>query len=76
MNEEDVVIYIYAHTHTHIYPKIYTILLIYHNMGRLRDNFAKWNKSDREIKILCDITHIETQKCSIKYNKKEADSQI
>ena len=47
----------------------------YYRTYRLVEN-VDINQIFTEIKILCDITHIETKKCSIKYNKKEADSQI
>ena len=48
-------------------------------MNGLGGHYAKWNKSDRETQILCDITYMWNLK---KYNKlvnitkKEADSQI
>ena len=48
------------------------------NMNGLGGHYAKWNKSDRETQILCDITYMWNLK---KYNKlvnitkKEADSQ-
>ena len=47
-------------------------------MDGLGGYYAKWNKSDRERKILYDIAYMWNLKIqqTSEYNKKEADSQI
>ena len=63
---------VYTQTHTHIYVYTYThvhsgILLshkkernnvIFSNTDGLRDYHTKWNKSDRERQMSCDITYM------------------
>ena len=51
---------------------------ICNNMDGFGGYYAKWNKSDRERKILYDIAYMWNLKIqqTSEYNKKEADSQI
>ena len=55
-------IYIYIHTHTYIYTMEYYSVIkggffaICDNMDGLLGHCAKWNKSDTERQILCDLT--------------------
>ena len=53
-------------------------LTICSNMDGLGGHYAKWNKSDRERKILYNITYMWNLKntTNSEYNKEEADSQI
>ena len=60
--------YICIHTHTHTHTHTMEYLLLSHkkewtfaiccNMAGLEGHYAKWNKSDRERQILCDITYM------------------
>ena len=66
MDKKDMV-YAYTYTHTqwnttqpnffYVWQKT-QIFTIHSNMDGLGGHYAKWNKSDMERQILCDVTYV------------------